>query len=240
LKNHPVGVAKRIVRLLGWGGLLLLVLVGPASAMRFTLPKLAPEDAAQIKRLAVVSVLGDKLRIAKAGVIVFQNKSFDVPVPDWGLDAHIRSYMQERIVASGRINGNVESLVVPKSDKTAILDLARQQGFDAVIGAMPERGPPPQGQFVGYSPTVLFWGGMGPYACDGMAIYIWRVSDGKEIGLSQPIQCDFSRPLDRVTWHSSWGEFTEAEKQKCVESVKNFVEEQIVLAFADQKLQPRQ
>jgi hypothetical protein len=205
--------------------------------MRFSLPKLAPEDAAQIKRLAVVSVLGDKLRIAKTGLTAFQNKSFDVAVPDWGLDAHIRTYMQERIVASARINGSVKSLVVPKSDKTVILDLARQQGFDAVIGAMPEASPPPQGQFVQYSPTILFWGGMGPYACDGMAIYIWRVSDGKELAISQPMQCKFRAPLVGVAWHGSWSEFAEDEKHKCVESVQGFVEEQIVLAFADLKLQ---
>jgi hypothetical protein len=169
------------------------------------------------------------------GVTRFQNKFFDATIPEWTLEAGIARYMQERIAASRRIKGSIELLVVPKSDKKVILDLARAQGFDAVIGALPERDP--SNQYVYYKPTLLVRPmSSGIYACAGMAVRVWRVSDGKELGFSQPRQCNVL-PIAGVVWHDTWSEFTDEEKHKALESVGAFVETEIVLALADLSLQ---
>ena len=57
---------------------------------------LSTEDASQLKRVAVVSVVGDTLRARQVGLTVFGNKSFDASKPDWALDADVRALMQKR------------------------------------------------------------------------------------------------------------------------------------------------
>jgi len=120
--------------------ILFLVSVAPAFAGLFT-TALSPEDASQLKHVAVVSVLGNTLHARQIGLTVFGNKGFDAPVPDWGLDADVRKYMQERIVASGRIKGDVEPLEVAVSERKAMLALARDKGFDAIVAVLPEQDP---------------------------------------------------------------------------------------------------
>jgi|SRR5215472_13229623 len=220
---------------LGYAVLAAAILAAPASAGRFTnFVELAPDDAQQIKHLAVVSFLGDTLRGAKRGLTLFQSKSFDAKVPDWGLDAVIRTDMQSRVVASRRIKGSVDVLVVPVSDKKVILDLAREGGFDAVIAALPERVP--EFPMVDYSPAILSQGDL--YACAGMAIHIWRVSDGKQIAVSQPGQCSFGMPLKGVAWHDNWNDFTDDEKRTTLEGVRAFILQKIAFAFDELALQP--
>jgi len=67
--------------------------------------------------------------------------SCDIRCPKWALDAAIRTFLQEKIAASGKIKGSVEPLVVPTSDRKAILALARDATFDAVIAVLPEQDP---------------------------------------------------------------------------------------------------
>lgn len=192
-----------------------------------------PDDVVQIKRLAVVSALGDTLRGAKTGVTRFENKFFDATIAGWTLDADIAKYMQERITASGKVKDNVEILVVPKSDKKVILDRAREQGFDAVIGALPERDP--SNEYVYFKPTILVSPFLsGAHACAGMAVRVWRVSDGKELGFSQPRQCNVL-PIAGVVWHDSWSDFTDEEKHKALESIESFVQTEVVTALAELK-----
>ena len=64
--------------------LLVLNATSPAMAGLFT-TALSPDDALQLKHVAVVSVLGDTLHAREIGLTVFQNKSFDASVPDWRL-----------------------------------------------------------------------------------------------------------------------------------------------------------
>jgi hypothetical protein len=220
----------------GTAVVLLLALAWPAYAGLFTTP-LSPQDASQLKRVAVVSILGNTLRARQIGLTVFGNKAFDAPVPEWTLDGDVRALMQERIVASGRIQGVVEPLVVSTSDRKAILALAREGGFDAVVAALPEEDP--NDRFLAPGPGTEYKSALGINhlrACDGMVIRILRVSDGKQIGYSHPDQC--TRLPIAAAWHDKWEDYTDSEKHTTVDLVEAFVRQQIMMALSDLRLLP--
>jgi hypothetical protein len=215
---------------------LLVALTSAAYAGLFT-TALSTEDASQLKRVAVVSVLGDTLRARQVGLTVFGNKSFDAPIPDWALDADVRALMQVRIIASGRIKGIVEPLVVSTSDRKTILALARDGGFDAVVAALPEEDP--NDRFLAPGPGTMYKSVLGLNhlrACDGMVVRIWRVSNGKQIAYSHPDQCT-QLPIAAV-WHDKWSDYTDAEKHTTLELVQSFVHQQIMRALSDLRLLP--
>ncbi len=152
-----------------------------------------------------------------------------------GWDAKVRAFLQERIVASGRTSGTVERLVVTTSDRKAILALARD--FDAVVAVLPEDNPNDRLLPAGPGITRRKLPGLDHlYACDGMAVRIWRVADGKQIGYGHPNPCT-ARPINGV-WHDQWAEYTDEEKRATVELVSTFVMEQLGMALVDLKLQP--
>jgi hypothetical protein len=214
----------------------LVALTSAAYAGLFT-TALSIEDASQLKRVAVVSVLGDTLRARQVGLTAFGNKSFDAPIPDWALDADVRALMQERIIASARIKGVVELLVVPTSDKKAILALARESGFDGVVATLPEEDA--NERFLAPGPGIMYKNALGLNhlrACDGMVVRMWRVSDGKQIGYGHPDQCTLL-PIAAV-WHDKWSDYTDAEKHTTLELVQSFVRQQITMALSDLRLLP--
>jgi hypothetical protein len=213
---------------------LLVALTSAAHAGFFT-TALSTEDASQLKRVAVVSVLGDTLRARQVGLTVFGNKSFDAQLPDWALDADVRALMQERIIASGRIKGVVEPLLVSTSDMKAILALALESGFDAVVAARPQEDA--NDRFLAPGPGTMYKSALGINhlcACDGMVVSIWRVSDGKRLGYSHPDQC--TRLPIAAVWHDKWSDYTDAEKHTTLELVQSFVHQQIMMALSDLRL----
>jgi len=196
---------------------------------------LSAVDASQLKRVAVVSVLGDTLRARQVGLTAFGNKSFDAPIPDWALDADVRALIQEQIIASGTIKGVVEPLVASTSDRKVILALAREGSFDAVVAALPEEDA--NDRFLAPGPGTMYKSALGLNqlrACDGMVVRIWRVSDGKQIGYSHPDQC--TRLPIAAVWHDKWIDYTDAEKHTTLELIQSFVHQQITMALSDLRL----
>src|SRR4051812_28441172 len=54
---------------------------------------LSAQEAATLHKIAVVSVLGDKLHLDTTGLTVFANTSSDVAVPQWGIDSTITEHV---------------------------------------------------------------------------------------------------------------------------------------------------
>jgi len=54
---------------------------------------LSDQDAATLHKIAVVSVLGDKLHLDTTGLTVFSNSSSDVVVPQWRIDSTIAEHV---------------------------------------------------------------------------------------------------------------------------------------------------
>jgi hypothetical protein len=191
---------------------------------------LSDSDAKQIKRLAIVSALGDTLHARQVGLTVFQNRSFDAAVPNWGLDEAVTSQLKEAIVASGKIAGEVVPLVVSQSDKKSLIATARAQGFDAVLALLPE-GNVHDGSIV---PGAILLRRKLPgvdkvYPCSGMTLRMFRVTDGSQIAYTVPSAC--SDVPKALVWHDAWADFTTDEKRVTLDGVASYIHEQVHTAL---------
>src|SRR5690349_24173967 len=87
----------------------------------FLSPGLSDTDISMIKRLGVVSAMGDTLMVRSRGLTVFSNTSFKATLPNRDLDAAFTITMREVVVASGRIRGEVASLATASLDTQSIV-----------------------------------------------------------------------------------------------------------------------
>lgn len=185
---------------------------------------LSDADTSSIKRLGVISALGDTLVGRSMGLTVFNNKTFKATLPNRDLDASFTTNMKTTIAASGKIRGEAGTLITPALDTESILAAAREQGFDAVVAMQPAEDT--QFHMTGPGLTVFrTGGGHKSFTCNSMRIVVLRVADGKQIAAASDYQCPtfFNLPF----WHDSWQEFTEEEKNAVSDAMKVFVEHQI-------------
>jgi hypothetical protein len=193
---------------------------GPAFAGLFS-TSLSPEDARQIKRFAVVSVMGDTVHGKSVGLTVFQNKSFDASIPGWNLDATVTKDLVEHVVAGAKIGGEVVPLSTSSTKESDILSEARAQGFDAVLAVLPEENV--HDRSIGAGVTLLHRKIPGVdkvHPCTVVAVRVFRVSDGKQIGVSFADPCSYAR--NSLVWHDSWEGFSEEEKQATLTALEEF------------------
>jgi len=199
---------------------------------------LSVEEAHQIKRFAVVSGLGDEIHGRLFGLIRFQNKTFDMAVPGWGLNAAVAKVLAEQIVAGGKISGEVLPLAMTSSKRSEILSEARTQGFDAVLAVVAEPSVPDPALVGGVMLVREKRLGVDRiYPCGGIIVRVWRVSDGKQIGFTAPDPCDLNDKLP--AWHDKWEEFSDAEKQATLTDLQDFVIERMNSALLHLKLRDK-
>ena len=101
-----------------------------------------------------------------------------------------RTHLLEKIVASKKFAGSIEPLVVGTDDQNAILALAREGDFDAVIAVLPADNP--HDRLLPAGPGIMRKKDLGTdhlRACDSMIIRIWRVADGKQLGAGFAYPC---------------------------------------------------
>jgi hypothetical protein len=232
-------MSQRVVLgiLLGGAGALL---AQGASAGLFT-TALSDADARDLKRIAIVSVLGHRLQGQQIGLTVFGNRHFDADLPDWTLDADVRGLLQEEVAASGRLSGTLELWEdAPGGDRKTLLAAAREKGFDAVLIAQPTDNP--NAPMLPAGPALLHRKVMGLdklHVCDSMNVLIWRVADGKMIGHSVPDPCDYMQSLPAQLWHDNWSEYSDDERRTALEQIEAHVRKQIRIALIDLNLQRR-
>jgi hypothetical protein len=214
---------------------MVAMLIGAPALASWINEGLSPEEAHQIRRLAIVSGLRDEIHGRLFGLTRFQNKEFDVTVPGWDLDAKITKDLAEQIVAGGKLRGEVIALAMPPSKKRDILSEAQKLGFDAVLAVAAEQSVPDRALVGGV--MLLRQKKLGSdrlNPCAGIVIRIWRVRDGKQIGFTAPDPCDFdhSAPI----WHDKWEEFSDVEKQATVANLEGFVFERMNSALVKLRL----
>ena len=67
------------------------------------------------------------------------------------------------------------------------------------------------------------------YACNGMALRMYRVADGRQIGFAVPSAC--SDTPNALVWHDAWADFTADEKQRTLEAVQSYIHQQVGTAL---------
>lgn len=214
---------------------MVAVLIGaPAFAGLFG-TSLSAEDARQIKRPAVVSALGDTVHGRLVGLTVFQNKGFDAVAEGWNLDATLANDLVERIIAGGQIKGDVSSIATSPSKVSEILSEARAQGFDAVLAVLPEENVHDRTLAAGVTLLHRKLPGVDKvHPCTIAAMRVFRVSDGKQIGVYVPDPCGYAK--NTLVWHDSWAEYLDEEKQATLTALQEFAQRQLRSALVSLEL----
>lgn len=108
---------------------------------------LSDKDAATLHKIAVVSVLGERLHLDATGLTAFANSSTDVAVPQWHIDATIAEYVINRVSQDRRfvcealkfpadVSVSEEFLGITSLSSKArqlLVNQAQAQGADAVL-----------------------------------------------------------------------------------------------------------
>jgi hypothetical protein len=185
---------------------------------------LSNRDIVKIRRLGVVSALGNTLMGRSVGITIFNNKSFKATLQNRDLDAVFSKTMMDTIVASGRISGEVALLKTEALDSGSIVDAARGEDLDAVVVMQPTEDT----QFHMTGPGLTVWRtgyGQKAFTCNSMRIVVLRVTDGKEIAAASDYQCPSYSNLP--FWHNTWEEFTDYERQTIYREMEVFVKHQV-------------
>jgi hypothetical protein len=124
------------------GFLALAVAVSGCASLNLKRP-VADEDLSKIRRVGVVSILGNTFSGISIGTTVFNNSSFSAPVPDWNVDGHAASTALDLL----RKNARFESALVDRGSLSAaelgadgakrLWEAAEKQGFDKVVIVRP-------------------------------------------------------------------------------------------------------
>lgn len=193
-------------------------------------------DLAQVKRLGVVSALGNSMIGRSTGLTVFNNKSFKAALPNRDLDDAFTKAMSDKIVASERIKGEVVPLQSSALDRPSILEAARAQMLDVLVVMEPAEDT--QFNMTGPGLTVYRAGfGKKVFTCNSMRVFVLRVADGKELTSASDYPCPAYANLE--IWHDTWEEFSDAERQMVFAAMAPFVLTQIDHTLKALKLHAR-
>ena len=117
---------------------LLAATLAGCSALNFKHP-VAAEDLSKIKRIGVVSSLGDTFYGDSIGTTVFNNEHFTAALPEWGVSAYATAKKLEALKASNRyeaaeLNLSEVGLKNPLiKENRLVWEAPRKQGFDKLL-----------------------------------------------------------------------------------------------------------
>lgn len=180
---------------------------------------LDPRDDAGIRRLAVVSLLGDSIDGISDGLSALQRRYMHA-TPEWGLDRTLGKFAAERIAASGKFRGaTVEVLqvadveAISRRDRRRPVDpaklarYARDRGYDAVLAILPEESLVHPEAVAGVSIRQgQILGGSISSACVALALRVLRTDSGAEIAHATPVPCAVH--ASPIAWHASWDDYS--------------------------------
>ena len=211
--------------------------------------QLTDERAASIRRMAVISTLGATLHGRNVDVTVFGNQAFEADVPSWALDSLIEQQLLDGARSDSRLkdvgiltlDSAARALLYDGSGvnlrfhKPALLKAAADQGFDAVL--VFAQGYNENEPFAEAPLTLMarpeFWGALkgwkksstSPYKIMPCATAVFRVlsaATGKQIAFSRGGEnCGIPEPS--LTWHKTWGEYTQDEQAATEAAFKAFL-----------------
>ncbi len=229
----------------------LLLLSGIANAGPFD-HKVSPQDLDGIQRMAVQVRLGDTFHASFVGTTVFNNKFFDAPVPQWGIDSFIAQYIVEDMKLRGRFPAqaldvgdlNMQDLykksgaILGSREVVAtLLEKAKQQGADALMVVEMVR---PSQNFQFHQPGF----GLFRKSTFGLTmgcIYsvfntvVFRVDTAKRIAWGGDEPCLSSREKG-FEQKDSWDQYTAEEKAAFEAAVKQQLSGKIALRLEQYKL----
>ncbi|MBS0380656.1 MAG: hypothetical protein JSS29_19410 [Proteobacteria bacterium] len=205
-----------------------------------------PKGIGGIQKIAVVSRLGDTFHARWIGVTVFNNKVFDVPVPEWKTDPFVQQTVKDDLSVATRprvaepldtsgmdlatLYTKSGAITFSKEVVGVMLDQARKQGADALMVV-----------------EMATWGGISQWQTGGFGAYqrgfngciytsfmitIFRTDSGKRAKDSdEPRPC--LKSLDKFPVKENWEQYTPEEKATLESQVKDKIRERLIIQLQD-------
>jgi hypothetical protein len=178
---------------------------------------LSDQDAATLHKIAVVSVLGDKLHLDTTGLTAFANSSTDVAVPQWRIDSTItehvinlvsqdQRFVCEALKLPADVSVNEEFLGVKglsSKGRQLLVNQGQSQGADAVLVITPQTNANDRLQTSGYGlRRGRLFGKEYVGILEGIGIVLVRVAGNQVLAQQsqgQIIQTKMAWPV-KTTW----------------------------------------
>jgi len=223
-----------------WGLLLLSVLAscstGPMSERRVE----------ETKRIGVISLVGDYFFGDYRSDAENSNESFDKNVAEWGVDSQIEKEIVKRLVERGTYQSVVAvadgrrfaDFSTGNIDTDGLLEQAKKQGLDTVVIARRSENDRKQHMRGGYG-----YYQQGPDRCVYM-LYSVQAMDvsAKALLAENPALQDKKKPCflnrTKVAWKSSFGAYSEAERESIKKEMYELVPGSIDFALRGTNLLP--
>ena len=232
--------------MLKWSGIVMSLLAVFASTGVLAC-RVSDKDLEGIHKMAVVVSLGDTFHAVFLGATAFQNKAFDVAVPEWEINKLATDTIVKAMKVRGRVviaplvmeGGRLDSLYgkhvsgpLSRPAFQVFLDHANAQGVDAILvveRTTSENQPYHQSGF-GLFRHSMFGMAMGcPYVL--FRSEVDRVSDGKVLAGQFDAPCEADR--QKVDAKGSWDLYSAEDKSAIEAAVKQEVASKINLALAE-------
>ncbi|MBS0380655.1 MAG: hypothetical protein JSS29_19405 [Proteobacteria bacterium] len=220
--------------------------------------KVDPKELVGVHRVAVLAHLGDTFHVFWVGLLVVGNaKSFEVPVPQWGIDPFVIQTVQDDLKAAGQFSAvalEVSGLDLPalyqkknaiadnKEVMTILLERAKQQGADALlIVELFDWGRTHPFNSPGFGVTSRRYYPQGhPHGCiyTSFMSSLFRVDTGKRLQwIVQPAPCDISS-RDQFELRDAWDQYTTEQQEAFERTTKDRIREHLEAQLSDLALIP--
>ena len=134
----------------GLGALVILML----SALVWSSLQVTDAGATHINRVGVVSLLGDTFHAEHTGLTAFNQRSYDVEVPEWQIDQDVTEYLVAKLTSANLSAGSVniepnrvkdfyrlwplqQKRRMDSSKFNQLFTLASAQGYDTLVVMIP-------------------------------------------------------------------------------------------------------
>ena len=202
--------------------LLLSVLLLPSCSS--FMGTLSDEEISEGRNVGALSLLGSTFHGIHVGGTVFNNESYEAPVPDWEIDDFAEEFIGSQVAkfASARAapikhdaglqNRFVKSLnFLQEFDYEEVLKLARAQGFDTLVLVQPtryENAPFHEPGYGFYERTRL--GGADRCVYSLFTVEVFSVSRKKRLAGQSSRPCTSGETA--IPWKAAFSSFTDEER----------------------------
>jgi hypothetical protein len=194
--------------------------------------RLSDERAADLHRVAVVSLLGTRLHGRKVGLTMFQNAAFDAEVPGWNVDATAAESLRAMAAEDARLHevdvlqpdaATLQASFGGDEERAdlrpnALLAYAAARGFDGLL--LIHRGWNENEPFAVPGLTLLnrrIPGVNRTVACIAGFVRLYATHSGKQLAAAGGDETCSTRSID-AGWRQSWDAYT-PEEQAHIETV---------------------
>ena len=234
----------------GLSALVILML----SALGWSSLEVTDAAATHISRVGVVSLLGDTFHAEHTGLTAFNQRSYDVEVPEWQIDQDVTEYLVAKLTSANLSAGSVniepnrvkdfyrlwplqQKRRMDSSKFNQLFTLASAQGYDTLVVMIPTFEPSGLYSFVNNTYGFSERTALGRSNRSAWGAFILRVFD---VGTRKQLANAAGIPAEKfdndIEWKSNFESYSAEEKAELKRRIEERLRGQIDAAFSETHL----